>query len=275
MPVARRVQLGTLLLAAAVLAALLLIPSGAGGQRPQKKPQPRAKTRIGKIVVPVKAETIRLDFQQSREPKTRSFTLKADPPLGRKPTIRKELAGDLTNDNGGEFPEDQVTVTTERTEFGNVRVKVQLDPKGRVEVPAGRYTGTLAVAGRLVEPGTVSIDATLRDSAKEAFLWAILGFIVGIVIKVAGDFSRAKPNVPNAPTRVPTAREYVGSGAFISSLLLGFVGAAIAFALAYYDNPVWGADPLDDWKLAAAAFSGVLTGATGADLVKPLRPPAA
>jgi hypothetical protein len=165
-------------------------------------------------------------------------------------------------------------VTTERTEFGNVKVKVALDPTDKVDVPAGRYSGTLSVAGPQVEPGTVTIDATLRDSARGAFLWALLGFVAGIVIKVAGDFSRAQPNVKNAPTRVPTPREYFASGAFISSLSLGFAGAAAAFALAYYDNPVWGANQLDNWKLATAAFSGVLTGATGADLVKPLRPPA-
>jgi hypothetical protein len=106
--VTRRVQLGTLLLAGAVAGTLLLIPSGAGGRGQQDRPKPIGKTPIGKIVVPVKAETIRFDFQQSREAKTRSFALKADPPLGQKPVIRKELAGDLTNDSGSEFPEDQV-----------------------------------------------------------------------------------------------------------------------------------------------------------------------
>jgi hypothetical protein len=263
---------GMLLLVVALTGAILAIPSGADGQRRQERQRSASE---GQFIVPATAETIRFRFDEEREPKSRTFTLQAKPPLSRKLAIRKELAGDLESETGREFPQSQIRVKAKRSEFGNAAVTVTLDPVGRIDVPAGRYTGTLSVAGRRIQAGAVTIEATLRDSAREAFFWAILGFIAGVVIKVGGDFSRAQPSVPNPTTRVPTKGEYFFSGSFLSSLVLGLVGAAIAFALTYYDNPIWGGDQLDNWRLGAAALAGVLTGATGADLIKPLRPPAA
>jgi hypothetical protein len=137
-----------------------------------------------------------------------------------------------------------------------------------------------------------AITALIREDKGKAFLWALLGFLAGLLVKIAGDFSRGKPGqveqaaaleraellAPDVRTalidgeRYWTARQYFISGSFASSLLLGFVGAASAYALAYLGNDTWGADSLDNWKVAAAAFAGVLTGVSGADLVKPFRP---
>jgi hypothetical protein len=131
-PLGRWDRRTTLMLAGALLAAVLAISPAADGQRGGR--QQRAAP--AQIVVPARAETVRFRFDQNREPKSRTFTLQAQPPLARKPRIRKELAGDLESETGREFPGSQIEVRATRTEFGNVAVEVTLDPKDRTEVPA-------------------------------------------------------------------------------------------------------------------------------------------
>ncbi len=289
---ARTGSRGALSLAAMML---LLVPVGSADAQQRQK----AKS-AGKVVVPAQTETIRFPFDEDRDPETRSFTLEARPPLKPKPKLRFEFAGDLLTEDGDAFPMDQIDVVPKRTKFGNVEVKVTLRPEGDVDVEAGAYTGTLAVAGKRVEPGAVTLSATLRDSKGKAIVWALLGFFLGLLVKVAGDFSRMKPGqveqiaasalLTDRGQKISAAvkrqmlervaqgdryfklRQYFLSGSFASSVLLGLLGAASAYALAYLANDTWGADSLDNWKVAAAAFAGVLTGVSGADLIKPFRP---
>jgi hypothetical protein len=282
-----------LALIAAALFALVLVPFAVGQNAKQKAKQKSSATKV----VP-QTETIRFPFREDQDPQTRSFTLEARPPLPKDLKARYEVAGDLIDEEGDAFPESQIRVKVKRADLGNVKVRVRLDPKDRVEVEPGEYTGTLTVAGKKIEPGAVTIDASIRDPKAKAIVWALLGFLIGLLVKIAGDFSRMKPGrieqaVATTLMRSRTAttavkrealervaqgeryfklRQYFLSGSFASSFLLGVLGAGSAYALAYLGNDSWGADDLDNWKVAAAAFAGVLTGVSGADLIKPFRP---
>jgi hypothetical protein len=286
---------------------LLALPIGVAhaqrGQGQKKAQGQKKKTKATKVVVPAQTETIRFRFDEDRDPITRTFNLEARPPLKPKRDVLFE-AGDLVTDEGDVFPQKQIEVTTEPSDFGNVQVIVTLTPRGKVDVEPGEYTGTLAVAGERIDPGAVTLSATLRDAKSKAIIWALLGFFIGLLVKIAGDFSRMKPGPIEQlaaialladPARKPqegdpsttdleraaaakrtfTPKDYFWSGSFFSSILLGLGGAGTAYALAYLANDSWGADSLDNWKVAAAAFAGVLTGVSGADLIKPFRPPAA
>jgi hypothetical protein len=276
---------------ALLIAALVLCVLPAGVADAKSKPDNK-KPKAAKIVVPVQTETVRFPFDEDRGSQTRTFTVEARPPLGKARKVEVELGGDLLDEDGRAFPEDQINVTVERSTFGNVRATMKLDPD---DVEPGEYTGTLTVAGKRIEPGAVTVSATLRDAKSKAIVWALLGFFIGLLVKIAGDFSRMKPGPVEqaaaegvvagnprvakerqerlaAGKRPFTVKEYFWSGSFFSSLLLGLLGAGTAYALAYLSNDTWGADSLDNWKVAAAAFAGVITGVSGADLVKPFRP---
>jgi len=282
-------------LVATVLLTLVVVPLAVGQNSGKRQTKKASATKV----VP-QTETIKFPFREETDPQSRSFTLEARPPLPKNLKARYEIAGDLIDEEGDAFPERQIRVKVKRADLGNVKVKVTLDPKDRVDVEPGEYTGTLTVAGKGIEPGAVTIAASIRDPKSKAFFWAVLGFLIGLLVKIAGDFSRMKPGrveqtaaellikSRSATTAVKRqalervaqgeryfkVRKYFWSASFASSFLLGFLGAATAYALAYLGNDSWGADNLDNWKVAAAAFAGVLTGVSGADLVKPFRPPA-
>lgn len=271
-----------------MLVALVAAGPVSGQDKKEKAP------KDSQIVVSAEREVIRFPFGDSRNQATRTFTLAADPPLSKKPQVRSELEGDLLTEDGKRIPPEQVTVTTKESSFSNVNVSIKLNPKGDAPVEPGDYTGTLTVGGQRIQPGVLTINATLRDAKSQALLWAILGALVGLFVKVAADRSRAAADAQMAAKQVevaaattkearrpgsavaltlPTAprlKDYLKSAGFVSSAALGILGAVAAYALTYYENPTWGADSLDYWKLAAAAFAGVMTGASGADLVKPL-----
>jgi hypothetical protein len=294
-----RVRRSGLVLIGLLVCVLVSVGVADAKSKPENK-----QAKAAKIVVPAQTETVRFPFDEDRGSESRSFTLEARPPLGKARKVDVELGGDLLDEDGRAFPEDQIDVTVERSTFGNVKATMKLDPD---DVEPGEYTGTLTVAGKRIEPGAVTVSATLRDAKSKAIVWALLGFFIGLLVKVAGDFSRMKPgpietaaarlldehthdaklartattaeavaasNVGQAAEgkRPFKAKEYFWSGSFASSLLLGLLGAGTAYALAYLSNDTWGADSLDNWKVAAAAFAGVLTGVSGADLVKPFRP---
>ena len=254
-----------IVLAAALSTLVFAAPSGA---QPPATPTPAA------LELQEGREVAKWTFDEDERSETKTRTFEATPPLkdDQFANITVAVLNDVENEDGRSVPEKNLTVTPKPTgpvDARDLRVDLSFNS---ADVAAGRYTGVVKAKGAPVSPSTFTILATIRDSMLKAFIWALIGFLVGLGLKAFADVSAARKKNNATGAWRPYWRRYARDSAFWTNVLFGSVSAAIATALAYSNNPVWGAGDGDDLRLAGLALLSVAGGATLSDVIRPFQP---
>lgn len=180
------------------------------------------------------------------------------------PVPRASVRGDMVSEEGERIRRAQVTVPTITPNgTGGLDVDVLVDPG---KAPPGRYTTTVQFGGSGysgILP--VTIEARLKAHPVLAIALALLGFVLGVGLKVVSDlFGAAQVGVARK-----TLGEWLKNGGW-PMLASGAVGAGIAWAAAYLPNDTWGATPSDLLTLVGTAMAVSVAGSEVGDLAKGL-----
>jgi len=243
--------------------ACLLLAAPVAGQTTGPK---KAGQRILQIDPADKTKSIR--FDSKRLPKSASFIVSVNPVSSTAPPkLIGVIRGDLVSEEKRHIPVSDANIIVHPDGVNAFSISAQVDPKGAT---AGRYTTTAQLGG----PGysnalPVTIVATLRDSKGGALLLMLLGWLLGVIFKMCVDLFRADGEKIRSTASM---RTWFARKGIIAVALLGLIGGLVAWALAYLPNHTWGAGGADQVRLVAAAFAGVVVGATLSDAFAPFKP---
>jgi hypothetical protein len=197
----------------------------------------------------------------------KAVTVVATPPLATTAEVFAEVESDFERGDGGDtFPLEGITVSTDVTRAGNIRLSICLDADRPEYVHTGRYLGSVRLVGSDVESTALPIEVTLKDQRWKVLAWMLAGLIFGLALKAATDFNNAKTTLSSK-----TLLDYVTQPAFSLAVLTGILGATFAYTQLYDANPAWGTNA-DHVKVLLAGVALQVTGMTASDLISPYDP---
>jgi hypothetical protein len=132
----------------------------------------------------------------------------------------------------------------------------------------GRYTGGIGVGreGDDLALATVPVELTFRASHWKAVYFALLGVLLGLVVKVLSEAARRQrePEVGAGQA----LKEAAANWTFSVTLVVGVIAGLIVCWKTYGGDQTWGASGGDIATLIVACFLIQLSSVEGVDLVK-------
>ncbi|CAN5458795.1 hypothetical protein BH20ACT18_BH20ACT18_11100 [soil metagenome] len=130
-------------------------------------------------------------------------------------------------------------------------------PGDRGETKAGRYSGTVRVAGRSITGVEVPIEVTVKRDRRFAFIVAMFAALAGAV--AAGANSRPADVSSEQVKKKPKIHDAL----WFMPLLIAVIAGTAAGVFIYVDDPTWGADLAGDLgKLIGASLAAATGGLT-------------
>jgi hypothetical protein len=209
-------------------------------------------------------KSFRLRFDDSRATRSESIALVAS--LDPNSKVTAEVESDLVSGGDHVIHPTALTVLAHVEDSGNLGTCVALDPRGVDDLQAGTYEGALTISGESVTPMAVPITATFRDPQRNAFAWALGGFLLGAVCKALGELR-------GASTRRGLL-EYARRRTSWIAILAGIAAAYYGFVQLYSSSRTWGAAEADGVKLLFTAALFQVSGVEGVELLRRIAGPA-